>query len=178
MKLIYSTVFLVFLFAGCSTEKNHSSNDDSSNSATELFEKNSKTVMAFLEAYQNEDIDYEKFYSKDYVMRPTWQGGGDSIGANDVMEDDKKLWAIYDYKIVSDSINLLPGVSVDTKEADGSVRYYAEWEITKSATDSTEAKSAILKLYESFDFDDEGKIVFQQYYGDFGGLRNAINGTE
>ena len=93
----------------------------------------------------------------------------DSLSLSDVIEEDKKSWANADFKIVS-KINLLPGVSADTKLADGSVRYYGSWEITLPATDSTAAKSGVIRLYESFDFNEEGKIVYQQYYGDFGGL--------
>ena len=64
----------------------------------------------------------------------------------------------------------LPGVNSDTKIADGSVRYYSTWEISTKKTDSTEAKSGILKMYESYDFDADGKILYQQGYGDFTGL--------
>jgi hypothetical protein len=88
----------------------------------------------------------------------------------DVKKNDKQLWGNYNLKIITDPIVLLPGVNVDTKLADGSVRLYADWEITLPATDSTEAKSGILNLYESFDFDADGKVIFQQAYGDFSGL--------
>ena len=67
-----------------------------------------------------------------------------------------------------------PGVNPETKQMDGSVRYYADWEVTKPATDSTAAKSGILKMYESFDFDAEGKIIYQQGYGDFTGLMTYL----
>ncbi|MBG7631351.1 MAG: hypothetical protein IZT56_13100, partial [Bacteroidetes bacterium] len=75
-------------------------------------------------------------------------------------------------------IVLLPGVDADTKLADGSVRYYSNWEITKTATDSTEAKSGILKMYESFDFDKDGKIIYQQTFGDFTGLMMHLQNKE
>ena len=73
---------------------------------------------------------------------------------------------------------LLPGVNADTKEVDGSVRHYSEWEVTLPATDSTEAKSGTIKLYESFDFNEEGKIIYQQVYGDFTGLFMHLMGGE
>jgi hypothetical protein len=173
MKFIYSTLILSLFLVSCMSET-----EETDNSSDLLFEQNSKTVMTYLEGYQNESLNYEELYSPDYMMRGTWQGGGDSISAADVMADDERAWAKYDYKIVTDPLVLLPGVSVDSKEPDGSVRYYANWEVTLPATDSTEAKSAILKLYESFDFDEDGKIVFQQYYGDFGGLRKALHKTD
>ena len=68
----------------------------------------------------------------------------------------------------------LPGVNSLTKEVDGSVRIYSTWEISTAKTDSTEAKSGRLKMYESYDFDADGKILYQQGYGDFTGLMNYL----
>lgn len=47
---------------------------------------------------------------------------------------------------------------------DRSVRGYFKWNITKPATDSTEEKSVDVKIYESFDFNAEGKIDWTQVY--------------
>ena len=55
------------------------------------------------------------------------------------------------------------------------MRYYGAWEVTLPATDSTEAKSGIIKLYNSFDFDENGKIIYQQGYGDYSGLMMYLN---
>jgi hypothetical protein len=179
MKHLIYLVVLGLLFASCSTTEteNDSSESDSSN-ADALFEANSKTVMTYLQGYQDENLDYAELYSADYIMRGTGQGSSDSITAEQVMENDAAFWAKYDYELDLEAINLLPGVNQDTKLPDGSVRYYGNWTVTRSATDSTEAKSAILKIYESFDFDEDGKIVFQQYYGDFGGLKKALQSQE
>ena len=46
---------------------------------------------------------------------------------------------------------------------DGSVRMY--FDITITSTEN--GKSVTIPMYNSFDFDDEGKILFLQYYGDF-----------
>jgi len=72
----------------------------------------------------------------------------------------------------------LPGVDPETKKMDGSVRYYLDWEVTLSATDSTEARSGIIHFYESFDFNEDGKIVNQVGYGDFGGLMEHLHGDD
>jgi hypothetical protein len=40
------------------------------------------------------------------------------------------------------------------------------------------AKTGVIKLYESFDFDAEGKIRYQQVYGDFGGLMGRLFSKE
>ncbi|TDI76768.1 MAG: hypothetical protein E2O83_09045 [Bacteroidetes bacterium] len=170
MKFIYSILCLSIVFAAC--EEKHEYHDDS---AHEKFVKNSETVLANLEGWQNESVDYSQ-YAADFVMQGTGYGESDSISLDDMIKMDKHFWASYDFKIVSDSINLLPGVNAETKKADGSVRHYTDWEVTLSATDSTEAKSGVIKLYESFDFNDEGKIIFQQTYGDFTGLMMHLHG--
>ena len=139
------------------------------NSANEAFEKNSQTVLANLEGFQNENQDYSQ-YAKDFVMGDTGFGNKDSLSLEEVMKADKELWENYDFKLLTDPINLLPGVNADTRLPDGSVRHYSDWQVTLSATDSTEAKSGVIKLYESFDFDADGKIIFQTLYGDFTGL--------
>jgi hypothetical protein len=161
MKLIYSILCMSILLVGCQPPTD--------NSVNEAFEKNSQTVLANLKGFQNENQDYSQ-YAEDFVMRETGFGSKDSVSLEEVKMSDKGLWERYDFKILADPIVLLPGVNVDTKLADGSVRLYADWEVTLPATDSTEAKSGVLKLYESFDFDADGKIIYQQVYGDFSGL--------
>ncbi len=170
MRFFSSIICLTLLIVSCQPKLD--------NSINEAFEKNSKTIMTYLEGYQNESLDYDALFSKDYWMLDTHVGAdNDSLTIVDVIKNDKEGWSTADFKIVS-PINLLPGVDADTKKADGSVRYYADWEITISATDSTDARSGVMRIYESFDFDAEGKINFQQYYGDFGGLRNQLKSKE
>jgi hypothetical protein len=162
MKLIYSILCLSLMLVGCQPAPD--------NSANEAFEKNSQIILADIEGFQNENQDYSH-YAKDFVMGDTGFGAKeDSLSLEDVMENNKEMWKMYDFKILADPIVLLPGVNAETKLVDGSVRLYAAWEVTLSATDSTEAKSGVIQLYESYDFDADGKIIFQQVYGDFGGL--------
>jgi hypothetical protein len=160
MKIIYSILFVSIFFMACQPKAD--------NSANEAFEKNSQTVLANLEAFQNESMDYSE-YAEDFVMRGTGFGETDSLSLDDMKTNDKRIWEKFNFKMVNEAV-LLPGVDVDTKKADGSVRHYSNWEVTLPATDSTESKSGVIKLYESFDFNEEGKIVFQQVYGDFTGL--------
>ncbi len=85
-----------------------------------------------------------------------------------MMESNKGMFSMYDFEITIDSINLLPGVDPVTKKMDGSVRWYGQWKLTKSATDSTEAKSANLMIYHAWVFNEEGKITTSMAFGDFG----------
>lgn len=169
MKHFFLILFSSILFVGCQEKKD--------NSVNEAFEKNSKTVKANIQNWQNETPDYS-MYSDKFVMRDTGVNGKDSLTLADMKENDKMLLKNYDFKFLTDPVVLLPGVNPDTKEPDGSVRYYGNWEVTIPATDSTEAKSAVLKYYQSFDFDADGKIIYEQGYGDFGGLMMQLHGDD
>ena len=110
-------------------------------------------------------------YAPDFVMLDTGFGSEkDSMSLNEMKMYDKQMWEAFDFKLLTDPPALLPGVNPDTRKPDGSVRHYSDWQVTLPATDSTEARTGVIKLYESFDFDSEGKILYQQVYGDFTGL--------
>jgi hypothetical protein len=171
MKKIYTFTFLSIFIMSCQAPVD--------NSGMEIFEKNSKTVMRYINGFESENIDYETIYSKQLVvMRGTSFGSNDSTGLPEMMVNDRKGWAKFDFELITRPVVLLPGVDADTKKIDGSVRYYGTWKVTLPATDSTDSKTGVIKLYESFDFDDDGKIVYQQYYGDGSGLFMYLNDYE
>lgn len=171
MKRLFVILGLAILVASCQTSPKE-------NPADEAFRKNSETVLANLEQWQNENIDYS-MYADDFVMFDTgFNAEKDSLSLDEMKESDKQLWENYDFRLLTDPPQLLPGVNPDTKMPDGSVRHYSEWEVTLPATDSTEAKSGTINLYESFDFNEEGKITLQQIYGDFTGLMMSLHGQD
>ena len=161
MKLLYSSLFVVLAFVACKPKTDSNVND--------AFEKNSKTVLAYIQGVQNEKIDYSSF-SKDFKSLNTWFGAKDSISLEEFKIGDSKTLAKFNFKLLDSVPVFLPGVNPTTKIADGSVRLYSTWEVSTQKTDSSEAKSGILKMYESYDFDADGKIIYQQGYGDFTGL--------
>jgi hypothetical protein len=167
MKFIYSILGLSLLFMACEAKVD--------NSADEAFVKNSETALANIKNWESETPDYSQ-YAADFTMASTAFGGKDSVSLDDMRKMDEGFLAMYDFKIASDSINLLPGVDPETKKMDGSVRHYLNWEVTLPATDSTEARSGIIQFYEYFVFNDEGKIINQAGYGDFGGLMKHLHG--
>lgn len=171
MKLVYSILCVAFFLVACETKKDNNAADDA-------FAKNSKSVMAYLEGFQNESVEYDSLFAPDFIMRDTGFGSKDSLSLAEIKTGDIRLWENYDFKIVTDSLSLLPGVNADTKLADGSVRYYADWKVTRTATDSTQAKSGVLSMYESFDFDENGKILYQQAYADFSGLFRYLHSND
>ena len=171
MKIIYSILCLSLMLLACQPKVD--------NSASVAFEANSKTVLAVLDGFQAESIDYASIYADDAVIAVTGFGASkDSLNLDELKASDQDNWTALDFKLLTDPVVLLPGVNADTKMAVGSVRYYGAWEVTRPATDSTEARSGVLKIYQSFDFDADGKINNQSGYGDFTGIRNYINSKE
>ena len=171
MKHFMSSLCLALLFIGCAPEQKDKNADIA-------FQKNSETVLANLKGWQNENLDYSMYASDFAMLETTFGAEKDSISLEEMKSTDRQLWDTYDFKLLTSPPNLLPGVDQDTKAPDGSVRHYSEWEVTLPATDSTEAKSGVIRLYESFDFNDEGKISFQQVYGDFTGLMTYLHSRE
>lgn len=170
MKTTICYLSAAFLLLGC--QKGNEGMTD------QAFEINAATVLANLNGWQNENLDYS-MYADNFVMLDTGFGAEkDSIGLDEMKQYDRQLWSNYDFKLLDNPPNLLPGVNPDTKIPDGSVRHYSSWEVTRPATDSTGAKSGIIQLYESFDFDSEGKIIFQQAFADFTGLMMYLNSPE
>lgn len=165
MKLTYSLLFVALAFVACKPKSDSNEN--------EAFEKNSKTVLAYIQGVQNEKIDYSTF-SKDFKSLNTWFGAKDTISLEEFKIGDSKSLEKFNFKLLDSVPVFLPGVNPTTKVADGSVRLYSTWEVSTQKTDSTEAKSGVIKMYEAYDFDADGKIIYQQGYGDFTGLMNYL----
>ena len=161
MKLLCSSLFVALAFVSCKPKSDSNVND--------TFEKNYNTVFAYIQGVQNEKVDYSSF-SKDFKSLDTWFGAKDTIALEAFKAGDAKMFQKFNFRLLDSIPVFLPGVNPTTKIADGSVRLYSTWEVSTQKTDSTEAKSGILKMYESYDFDADGKIIYQQGYGDFTGL--------
>ncbi|WP_044637078.1 hypothetical protein [Siansivirga zeaxanthinifaciens] len=169
MKITCTMLCLALLFIGCKEAPD--------NSANELFIKNSETALKSMLDWQNETPDYS-IYADNAIAYNTYFGAEvDSvmIQSEDTKMKDKAFLDKYDFELLTNPPVFLPGVNAETKLPDGSVRYYGAWKVTLPATDSTEAKSGVLRIYESFDFDENGKIAIQQGYGDFSGLMMFLN---
>tara|TARA_R110000868_G_scaffold110649_21_gene299537 strand:- start:611 stop:1129 length:519 start_codon:yes stop_codon:yes gene_type:complete len=171
MKIMYSMLCLALLIVGCKAEP------ETDNSANELFEKNSETALKSITDWENEVLDYSIFAENAVGLNTYFGAEVDTvlIHSEEAKANDKAFLERYDFKFVTDPIVLLPGVNPDTKLPDGSVRYYGAWEVTLPATDSTEAKSGVVKVYNSLDFDENGKILYSQGYGDYSGIMNYLN---
>lgn len=132
--------------------------------ASATFEANSATIAEVFADFEAESDDFFTHFNADAIWRGTGLNAPDSVSLEQVTAKYKTAWANYDYELISPT-NFLPGVNPQTKAVDGSVRGYFEWNISKAATDSTEARSVRVKVYESFDFNPEGEIIYTQVYG-------------
>ena len=158
MKKLILTLTVVLGFTSCQ-------NLQEDNDVQATFDANCETVRSSIDNFQNEVATYDEF-SVDFVSSQTgYNPTGDSTSLEEMKENRTMWWAVYDAKLITD-LRLLPGVNPETNEVDGSVRYYGQWEVTKTATDSTDAASVIIPIYASYDFDKEGKILYAQTYGD------------
>ena len=177
IKFIWAILPISILMMGCGPSSDYAE-ETKTNPGEAAFEKNSKTVLAYLDSWESESIDYDKYFAKDYSAWGTAFADIDTTNLEQMIEWDNQMFKIYDFKIVNGPVNLLPGVNLETKEVDGSVRYYMEWAITRTATDSTEAKTANLRMYSAYVFNTDGKITLSLTYGDFGGLMGYLNSEE
>ena len=127
----------------------------------EAFKKNSETMQLLFESYANKSVDYSKF-ADDVVFRGTLLGSPDSLNLDQIKGIHKEFFAKYDVKHMA-PFNYLQGVNPQTGQADESVRMYYQMQVTNT----TNGKSVVIPIYESFDFNEEGKAVFVQWYSDW-----------
>ena len=158
MKKIIFFVAVIIFTSACSSDVSVEVTNDN---ISKIFKKNCETVLAYETAFCKENIDYEKFYSDKAIIKGTILGDNDSMYVADRKVAHQELWKKYDFSM--SLLDPLPGVNTETKKMDGSVRNY--FDITITLTEN--GNSVTIPMYNSFDFDDEGKILFLQYYGDF-----------
>ena len=152
MKKTIYLLTVILCISACNTEVAVEVTNDKE---SEIFEKNCETVRLYESAFCQESIDYEKFYSDNAIIKGTTLGAKDSMNVADRKAAHQEMWQKYDFSI-SQPLNLLPGVNPETKKMDGSVRMYFNLTITLTENEN----SITIPMYESYDFDDEGKILF------------------
>ena len=158
MKKTIYLLFTIFFFAACNFKDPSIAESEN---IFKIYEKNCETVLAYENAFCQENIDYEKFYSDKAIIKGTMLGDKDSMFVADRKIAHQELWKKYDFSM--SPLDPLPGVNPETKKMDGSVRMY--FDITITLTEN--GNSVTMPMYNSFDFDNEGKILYLQYYGDF-----------
>ena len=133
------------------------------NTSDDLFNKNCETVRDYVKSFCAENIDYDKFYAENAIIRGTTLGEFNmELDVEDRKIAHKQMWEKYDFNVL-EPFDILPGVNAETKELDGSARMYTNLQVTLTENQ----RSIIIPMYESYDFDENGKIQVFQYFGDF-----------
>ncbi len=161
--------FLLTIFALLSSCKSDVNVQFDITDVNQKFLDNCETVQSYLDDFVNESIDYKKYFNDTCKIRGTSFNSEGPMTVEARISRHKKLFPKYDFAI-SDSINFLPGVNAETKQVDGSVRFYFNWTIINSEN----SKSVTIPLYMSFDFDENGKFIFQQHFGDISSAFSSI----
>ena len=127
MKKIINLFSLVIFFFGCNSDV---SVDVTHNNISKIFNKNCEKVLAYEQAFCQENIDYEIFYSDNAIIKGTILADKDSMFVADRKYAHKELWKKYDFEM--SPLDPLPVVNPVTKKMDGSVRMYFDITITSS----------------------------------------------
>ena len=132
------------------------------------YEKNLATAISFFELHGVEDLDAQLELVSKEIESESALYGSEMVGYDQFVEMLKGYHDAFD-NIKYTAQNWLPGTN-EEGQLDGSVRTYGTWTGTNVVT----GKELDLKGYWYMNFDDEGKIVAQGDFFDFGGMFNAV----
>ena len=154
MKKLLLLFFVSAIFIGCNTNPN--------------YEKNLATAQKLFELHGEEKLDEQlALVSKDMeIITPMY---GSEPGNYDTYAAMLKGYQDGFEDILYTANVWLPGSNPEGK-LDGSVRTYGTW----TATNSLTGKELNLKGYWYFNFDEEGKVITQGDFFDYGGMINAF----
>ena len=132
------------------------------------YAKNLATAKKLFELHGEENIDAQlELVSKDIEVN-TSMYGSEPFGYEQYVTMLKGYQEGFD-NIKYTAQNWLPGTN-ETGQLDGSVRTYGTWTGTNVVT----GKELNLKGYWYMNFDDEGKVIAQGDFFDYGGMYNAV----
>ena len=132
------------------------------------YEKNLATAISFFELHGAEDLDAQLELVSKEIESESSLYGSEMVGYDQFVEMLKGYHDAFD-NIKYTAQNWLPGTN-EEGQLDGSVRTYGTWTGINVLT----GKELDLKGYWYMNFDDEGKIVAQGDFFDFGGMFDAV----
>ena len=161
MKNYFLLFVTLFLFNSCENKKVSVMHPD--------FEKNKATAIEFIELHNSEDWEAQaELLHEDLDWAPPMYGS-ENYGKAEHIEAMKMYQEMFD-NIKFEADYWLPGVDPQTGMNDGSVRTYGTWTGVNVAT----GKVLDLHGYWYMNFDEDGKVIAQGDYFDFGGMINAV----
>ena len=141
------------------------------------FVTNAETVERVFRAFEAED---EEAFWAEFAETAMWRGTG--VNAPTTLSREKMkgvydaFWGEFDYQIVG-NLHFQPGVNPETQLPNGSVNGMFLWEVSRMAPGSSERRSVQLWIYESFDFNEDGQIVFTQVFSDLASAYRQLRET-
>ena len=134
------------------------------------YEKNLATAKKLFELHGEEKIEEQlSLISKDIKLYTPIYGANEPVGYDayaSIMKGYQDNFEDVKYNAQA----WLPGVDTLSLRPDGSVRTYGTW----TGKNSTTGKEINLTGYWYFNFDDEGKIITQGDFFDYGGMMQAV----
>lgn len=129
------------------------------------FSENAQTVESIFRAFEAEDsVAFWSAFAEQAVWRGTGVNAPSTLSRSIMEAAYGKYWEEFDYRIACD-LEFQPGIHPESQLPNGSVNGMFLWEVSKEQPDSTR-RSVQLWIYESFDFNAEGEIVFTQVFSD------------
>ena len=158
-----------------------SSGCSSTDPASLTFVRNAQTVETVFRAFEAEDpAAFWGGFAETAVWRGTGVNAPTTLSRKKMRSVYNAFWAEFDYELMEPP-HFLPGVEPETQRPNGSVNGMFLWEVSKTGEDGSR-RAVQLWIYESFDFNDDGEIVFTQVFSDLASayriLRPTTTGTE
>jgi len=148
----------------------------SANPNSMSFVSNAATVERVFRAFEAEDsIAFWAEFSPEAVWRGTGVDAPTTLSRPMLERVYGSFWSEFDYEIVGD-LHFLPGLNPETQLPNGSVNGTFLWEVSRT-DDEGERRAVQLWIYESFDFNDEGQIVFTQVFSDLASAYRQLRET-
>ena len=137
----------------------------STDPASLAFVRNAQTVETVFRAFEAEDAGaFWDGFAETAVWRGTGVNAPTTLSRKKMRSVYDAFWAEFDYELMEPP-HFLPGVDHETQQPNGSVNGMFLWEVAKTAEDGSR-RTVQLWIYECFDFNDDGEIVFTQVFSD------------
>tara|TARA_B100000795_G_scaffold269745_1_gene260179 strand:+ start:2177 stop:2680 length:504 start_codon:yes stop_codon:yes gene_type:complete len=165
-KLIYLTIVSLLII---SCQQNNQT--DKRNSKMNVFNKNTETTKAWLNAFMQNDsttLFSDKYVSDDFIWSPP-AVGMDSLPKSEWEEAFRGFMSSYDNKVLT---NPQYYAALDEENLpDGNVRVYGTW----NSNFATTGKKNKLKWYAVFQYNEDGKMSHYMEWYDSADLTKEFN---
>jgi hypothetical protein len=173
MKRLFYAAIITLLVAGCNhTGQNETTTSNKGDDMKAAYEANLAAYKAQIADFEKEDLNA---WASTIADNAVWHSPvyGDTIttkahwveSIKNIMDNNSNLHLMYG--------QFLPGVDSTTQQPDGSVRYYGIWHATAAS-----GKDLKIKVYGTYDFNKDHKVISGNEFYDVGGVMDAAKGNK